>query len=161
MDIFINFFIIIHRSAVRIREAPPINSMKSIGYKASRFHQRRQSIEFRTYVLWTWNPHALASCGFFVGPETRTSFPPRPYHPPPQQKPVRYSHDKGRHWRNSGQTKQDDPGTATRGDGADVTRTQWCTRTDSCGCTAAWLDRRTHHICGTAQCQNLHRCIRV
>jgi len=24
MDIFINFFIIIHRSAVRIREAPPI-----------------------------------------------------------------------------------------------------------------------------------------
>ena len=39
-----------------------------MGYKASRLHEHQQSIEFRTYVLWTWNPHFLARCGFFVAP---------------------------------------------------------------------------------------------
>jgi hypothetical protein len=43
---------------------------------------------------------------------------------------MRYSHDTDRHWRNSEQIAPNDPGTTTRGNGANATHTQGCTCTD-------------------------------
>jgi hypothetical protein len=52
MGFLINFFIIIHRSAVRIREAPPKYPTKSDVYGNSQG--------------FAHSPHALTRCGFFV-----------------------------------------------------------------------------------------------
>ena len=88
MNIFINFFIIIHRSAVRIREAPPKISNEIKGLRC--IETSLTTAKFRVPNLCTLNIKPTRSSQVWVFLLAQKCIPTchshaHPYHPPHQQ----------------------------------------------------------------------------